>query len=79
MPPYSASPRIHGAAAETIGGTAAAVNAQLAGGGREGQGDLSGEILGVQCRAGSRANASRSSTVLSVPGNGRRFCAVQRG
>ena len=47
MPPYSASPRIHGAAAETIGGTAAAVNAQLAGGGREGQGDLSGEILGV--------------------------------
>lgn len=47
VPPYSASPRIHGVAAETVGGSAAAVNAQLAGGGHDGEGGLSGEILGA--------------------------------
>jgi predicted phage baseplate assembly protein len=47
VPAYSASPRIRDVSAETIGGTAAAVNAQFAGGGHEGDGSLAGEILGV--------------------------------
>ncbi|MGD0862266.1 MAG: putative baseplate assembly protein [Candidatus Limnocylindrales bacterium] len=47
VPAYSASPRIHGVAAETIGGTAAAVNAQPVGGEHGGEGGLAGEILGV--------------------------------
>jgi predicted phage baseplate assembly protein len=47
VPPYSSSPKIHGISAATIGGTVAAANAQLVGGGTGDDAGSSGEQLGT--------------------------------
>ena len=62
VPPYSASPKIQGIAASTIGGTATAINAQLVTGGRDGDGGESGEVLGV-----STGVPGQSFTLLRRP------------
>jgi len=46
VPPYSATPRIRGISASTVGGTAAAVNAQVVAARADG-GGAAGEVLGV--------------------------------
>jgi predicted phage baseplate assembly protein len=62
VPPYSATPRIRGITAATVGGTAAAVNAQVIAAGVDG--NAAGEVLGVSAGVPGQSFALLHSPVV---------------